>query len=476
MGMPISSYTVLKTIAAGGSAWENETVDRALAPFSLYAFIIYDPVTHHDFGQTLATEFDYLDHITGNRLLFFALVDPPVEWLSHARHRRYYSAITAWEAHELASPANALRSQDPSLTAFGLSQSLGIPYDSLPCILVANNFRSKSFFWFKTCSEHVERQLAQLGYIATRFTGQSQRDDPVDALMKGQDTSAFDLCAAHGEGKLPSSLAQALSDFLSYLVAGQHSDPLAREGAAQQARAAITHLYAQLQSEKGSHLNEITLQRLGNRSVQILSLFALLHQDTSDDLYGFVPIRQEYLERESQLILRTAYKVTQLLFAEQDRAVDFVLEATDDFSPGVIGLAKVFEREINLSIVHWLRKEQGVDLPTYFARHQPGKTARVEDINLNSQRDGAWLPPELGRAEMAFRKHSNARLPVGWTHKERDGLLEHWKTIRERRNDAAHDRVVHQDAVNTVLDSLAKLGTDNYFQRMYDMKCEFRGG
>ncbi|MCX7770674.1 MAG: hypothetical protein N2202_06275 [Proteobacteria bacterium] len=34
-------------------------------------------------------------------------------------------------------------------------------------------------------------------------------------------------------------------------------------------------------------------------------------------------------------------------------------------------MTKVFERELNLSIVHWIRKELGIRLPGYFNKPQP---------------------------------------------------------------------------------------------------------
>jgi len=66
-----------------------------------------------------------------------------------------------------------------------------------------------------------------------------------------------------------------------------------------------------------------------------------------------------------------------------------------DFTPGVICLAKVFEKEANLSIVHWARRELGVSLPQFFNKPQPGVRAIVipqipdgREIDLNVGRRG----------------------------------------------------------------------------------------
>src|SRR5687768_6103868 len=121
MGMPISSYTVLSALADQNGPFDHHTAQRTLNNFNLLAFIIHDPDAHADFHRTLAHKFDKLDYVTGEKLLFLALVDPPRDWRSHARGRDYYrclmreyDGVTA----QLLNPENAPRSRNPSITAF----------------------------------------------------------------------------------------------------------------------------------------------------------------------------------------------------------------------------------------------------------------------------------------------------------------------------------------------------------------------
>jgi hypothetical protein len=229
MGMPISNYTVLKALGdkkASPNEYEKRTALAALSPFNLFAFIIHDPEEHHDFGRILSFAFDRLDFVTGEKLLFFALVDPPSDWLAHARHRPYYKRLNYWdhanhrssnenpparETNELLDPKNAILSGDKSATAFSLANSLGIPIEKLPCIVVTPNFSDERFLWFRTCPEHLEEQLTKLAYLAAR------NNTSFDAI-RGEN---LDLCNGFGDKSLEGNLAKALSDVLSFIIAGK---------------------------------------------------------------------------------------------------------------------------------------------------------------------------------------------------------------------------------------------------------------
>lgn len=82
MGMPVSNYTVFRTLGYGGEEYEKQAAIRALEGFKLFAIVIHDPETDPEFDQYLQQTFNRLDYITGDSLLFFALTDPSPEWLN----------------------------------------------------------------------------------------------------------------------------------------------------------------------------------------------------------------------------------------------------------------------------------------------------------------------------------------------------------------------------------------------------------
>lgn len=479
MGMPISSYSVLSTLALGGESYEQEAVKQALAPFSLYAFIIHDPAEHQLFAQHLAEFFDWYDHTTGDKLLFFALIDPPQAWLAHAAPREYYQQLQQWEARELTSPKQAPQSYDRTITAHALATALGISSEHLPCIVVTHSFTGRDFVGFQTDETLIEAQLTELGYIAQRHIPATPLPEALELFLRHHSRNLFSTQIKQDVSALTQSLAKTLSDVLSFTVVvdkATNSSQVMQDKAFRQAKRSINELYHQLVRIKHSATDDAATQ-LEQLSLHILSVFALLNQNQSASLERFIPIDPMHLESDSYQILRTAYKVYELLLSDQERRVEEILEQTNDYSPGVIALAKVFEKEINLSLVQWLRQYRGVRLPDYFARYQSGKTVKVDDVNLNNHRAGLWLPPELGKSKFAFRTvaFTENRLPPAWNLQNAHQLLDHWDTIHKKRNDAAHDRVLMPNDLETVKNSFTQLATQGYFRKFYELKVTLRG-
>jgi len=476
MGMPINSYTVLRTLALGGELYEQEAVKNALAPFNLFAFILHDPEIHSQFHEYLARNFDRFDYTTGDKLLFFALVDTPSEWLKHAKARDYFRVLRSWEAAQMADSSSAPQSTDRSLTVTAIANALEIPIEKLPCIIITNNFQSNDFFWFSTNHHSISEQLGELGFIADRTIIKDQLTIPINDLFR-QISDRLNFSSSKGYQSLSENLARNLSTILSFIVtADPNIDSYLRNLARKQAGTTIRDLYTLLQQQK-IHDGEPTYQ-FEHIAIEIINALALLNAKSPDNLHRFLPIPKEHLEHESYLILKTAYKVYELLETEQPEDVDEVLDVldeTDDWSPGVIGLSKVFEKEVNLSVVHWLRNEKGIEMPNYFNQPKPRFQAQIGRANLNAtHEDGRWRAPGIGQSEFAFRRFIEHSLPPSWDLARANFLLNHWEAIRKSRNNAAHDQLVKEDKVQRVLDSLRTLTTHNYFEHFYRLKTLYR--
>jgi len=143
MGMPISCYWTLLSLARHGErcgGW----VGKLRKQFSKFAFVIHDPTTHLEFDDVLNRSFDRLDYATGRRLLFFALVRPESADIVGLRDRPYFRVFEdkPWQVQDLASPRAIPISPSPSVSAWAFSQALGIPFDSLPCIVTTDDLLS----------------------------------------------------------------------------------------------------------------------------------------------------------------------------------------------------------------------------------------------------------------------------------------------------------------------------------------------
>ena len=150
--------------------------------------------------------------------------------------------------------------------------------------------------------------------------------------------------------------------------------------------------------ESNNRHNEILLEKdyevLAGRLASVTSNAPHVYRPRS----SFFRIKEAGLEEETRRVFRTARAVSSAL-----KSGDFDL----DYSPAVMCLAKAFEREVNLSVVHWVRKELGIEMPAFFDRWSNSKGKyEFDDINFNLSESGdkqTWRPPMLGQSERAIR-------------------------------------------------------------------------
>ena len=466
MGMPISNYTVLNALADGRRSefdFEFQTAVDVLKPFKLFAFVVHDPQAHPIFHERISGIFDSLDSATGRELLFFALVDPPERWLERSASRDYYGKIQSidWQAYQLLESRNVITSRDESITAYSIATSLKIPFEDLPCLVITDDFQKPEFTWVKTCPQHIFEQLGRLGHIAT-YRAPSRLDGFRHEL---------DLCGGSGAERLVSSLAKALSDVLSFLLANtiHGRNPQARK----RARNSLKELQTELEELKKVNFNGSNTKEIEELCVNIAFFLTHLNSRRNDDLDNLIRSNEIYLERESKTFLNTAHGVL------------YGLHEKDDFSPATMCLAKAFEREINLSAVHWIRSELGIELPRYFNKYAPHSTAtyrrnrsdRFVDFN-QGRRQGSrtvWIPPGLGDSEKVYKSMTQDGADPPIPQVKHDDFVQDWKKIKELRNDAAHPtKVTNWDSVSQVMNAMMRLSNNDVFSDLSGMKTRYR--
>jgi hypothetical protein len=150
-----------------------------------------------------------------------------------------------------------------------------------------------------------------------------------------------------------------------------------------------------------------------------------------------------------------------------------------DHSPWALCLAKVFEREIALSIVHWFRDKLGVELPAYFDKYQPEKdakylkTRRPVDFNIRSRT--GWRPPTLGDSLKALEVEEPDNLLGVLGSFDIQFLIEKWKAIIDVRNMCAHATRVDEVSVLLLRDALSQISQKGIFDKLYRIKQNYRG-
>jgi hypothetical protein len=473
--MPINSYTLLKSFTDGSKVLSSSEVAKALKPYNIYAFIIHDPEEHRELDLHIAEYFEFLDSTTGKNLLFFALTEPPREWMEYANKRPYYQAFDNYFINELLCGDKLVKSKNPGLTAFTLANQLKISYDDLPCIVVTTNFRKQDFIWFKTCPRHINTQLGFLGHIAGNLI--EHRNPDFKGMTFTQKSESFykilqekkdkiDLCDGQGEITLNSSLAKALTDVLSFDVASSEGDWLVIKEAKEQALHSLDTLkkqMAKLKTEK-----ECNDEELDELCIMINSFEALMlrEQATSN-------INRNYFEKDSYKMLETAIMILNYLNTQPNH--DY------DYTPSIVCLAKVFEKEINLSMVHWIRNKLGIDLPKYFNKYQKGKNAEMipnidEAFNIDFNRNsrGKWLPPGIGQSRLCWETIISKEVPEEWNNEIIANLKEKWKLIAKLRNQAAHTAIMNRSHANQMYDHIVTLINNGGFDIISQTKEKFR--
>ena len=450
--MPISSYKVLRFLADLTSA--NCEDDRKLwdvvSAFRLLAVVLHDPKRHTQLHHRLSSRFERLDRVTGQRLLFFALVEVDDQWRRKAERRHYFSTIEQ-RLNISYARATPTHSVDPELSAVSSALELGIPANDLPCVVVFEG-GAREFCWIQTCASSIEPQLETLALAAhdmdSRETG---RFESIDDYLADYDLGAR-ASAVDETGSVAQSLASVLAPSTDHLDLCRDSIRSKWE----MFQEALSS--AQLDSSE-------TLNEVARSALTLGMMIALSHGGTVQEEWPWPP--RDLWELEAAASLATAMRLR-------------TLDDMESVAPIVICYGRAFEAEINLSIVQALRQQLGVQMPEYFGRCQSGVSAiadveiggRQRRVNLNAKRAGRWMPPGLGQSEMVARALGVGDLftPANWQL-----LLQRWAIIRRHRNSAAHPGLVEPSSVDACHQALHDLNQNEVLGVVLGIKAIMRG-
>lgn len=199
----------------------------------------------------------------------------------------------------------------------------------------------------------------------------------------------------------------------------------------------------------------------------------------------------ERSERESKIILNTFNKVS-LNYNEFDLGLGILVESKKkdeydlDYSPLIICLAKVFEIEANLSLVHWIRNQLNIEMPAYYNRYKDDNNnycitptfnqiafTGARPVDFNKGNGSKWIPPGIGESELVLKsmieKNNKPKEITNF-----DLLLEEWRTIRRARNKAAHMESMSKFEYEGVFNSFIRLNANGKFNEMNDLKYKYR--
>lgn len=474
---------------------EYSTILRSLKPFNLFAFVIHDSEKHKGFHNNLSSIFERLDHSTGQSLLFFALTNPPERWRNKASKREYYKQLLGFDKQEGSLFGKSIITEDTAETAFTLAKALQIPTNMLPVIVVTNDFTSSDFRWFSTSEDNIEKQLNELGLLADDCPEVKYNWQLAENFFNEYQDN-FDLCNATETAKALGSVAKALSDALSFMVVVNRNDDNQHYNALIQAKSAMQNLQGTLKRMKrinNSSRYAITDTELFEQlNINIVNFLGILNMTDKTDLSDFLAIEREFLEDDTFQMLLTSKKVFDL-FEKRDGNVRSILGENEiyDYTSVGICLTKLFEKEVNLSLVHWIRKNLGIQLPTFYNRFD-NRTRNASyvpinvglpnprPINFNKRKynTNTWIAPGIGESKLCFSSMLNNPIYSAnrgiFTTLDLNNLVPKWQNIADLRNTCAHTELINKQVVEQIIKILHDLNNLGLFEKMYGIKQTYR--
>jgi hypothetical protein len=485
MGLFLSKYSMLSALGYRDDETIYQETKKLLERFKLFGVVLHDPNYHVEFDWVLKESSERLNYLTGQNFLFFAVTNPPKEWGSQVK--RDYFGI--WEQFLLLDPRNAYPSPDESMAAYTLAQLLEIDYDDLPVLILTQDFERPDFHVVQTDEQSLATQLTEIGYFCSQA---AQINGHIDDSKLNELLDILAVSGLHETKSASGNIAQVFSDYLSSLL-GTRSNSHDSGKAKNHLEKVLRHQFAR--GEGGSNRPERgSLGILANTVPPYLSdrsPFSPLRQSVrpfEDAAMCYEPAEQfsfdlaGSLEPESSIAYMTFKRVepffTQIQGAHIEEGHDL------DYSTLALALCKVFEIEINHSIVQWVRQHLRIEMPDYYKlRVEDGQeytlTPDLEwmenprPIDFNDGRRSKWRAPGIGQSEFAFRTLINRGVsPQGFS--EVRGLLSHWYAIRVARNRFAHVETCSANEYQEVRKAFNSLDSDDWFEKLYLLKSSLR--
>ncbi|WP_148041504.1 hypothetical protein [Kaistella daneshvariae] len=469
MGMFLSNYMLLQDLGYGKNGTDNFISEmiksegqKVLEQFNLFGFIIHDPIKNVEFHKKLEESFELLDYATGQHFLFFGLTTPPAQWIEKNKSREYFRIFGD---HHL-SPDKSPKLNDDSISAYTIANSMGISYNDLPVIVLTNNLKGKNIQVIKTCSKHLVEQLTRIGHYAAKSgkVRSLKKDLEFQQILK-----KINQCEGTESIDLENSVAKILSDFLAFVYSENSTYSLNGKIAKDHSTRFISKYLKGINSSKDLDQNEqANIKFLGYLSATIPE------GGTADLGNGF--------EEESNILYRTYQKIFPVY---GDLLRSFVSEQNNenllDYSPLVICLAKIFETEIGLSLIHWCREAKGIEMPENFNKRKRkiGDVNVIPDsefvsgvprpINLNAGNGNKWKSPEIGSALLVAKTVMKSSTDALNFISNKEEFFTHWHKISTLRNNAAHPGTVSQERFNDFVNHFDYF-KNGYFSDMNSLK------
>lgn len=465
MGLPRNFFSLLSDLRRSTTN-EGGAAQRCLGEFSLFAVILDDP-SKPQLKEVLEERYDFLDRATKKHLLFFAPIDEPEGWREAARERGH-SCRELFQTY-----GEKIEVEEPKFGQLALNNVMAVDEAQLPALLVTPDLKANDFWLVPTSPNTVLADLFYLAEIAESIRPLGHRSTPVTS------TDVERVVAAEFPGELRSANENTLDRLFLTLASTLREvhNPILRRRAQRVFETGLERRWNKIMVRRTEVENEQP-QNLFESAARV-PMYDVLPEDLLHQFDAFSAlIAAGQVEPLEISPLHGKWMPRSMMWIETgDRVMDFLDSGPLphlDWSPPVVSWSKAFEWEIALSPGHLIRRDLGIELPSYFAKYQPETKAKCGSVDFNSHvvPGMGWKPPSLGKMGFVFKEYCE-RLKVPENTLEQ--LLDIWNRIRIPRNDACHPGNISREQARTVRETLKEMEDSGVADWLFSTRDRLRG-
>ena len=419
--------------------------------YSLYAFVLCD---HNDmeFRSYITDNFTRLDRRTDENFFFMSPVKPDSD--VDYTLKKYYSAeeaLTALNSYPI----------DDDLYQHALLEAFQVSIADLPAIVLTPSLQSSEWYVIRIAdASQCDLWLTSLRGIA-------------DDIKCGLPVNLAD--------ELDQKVSQNTSRARWYAVDGA---PICDLLAAVEAAAAMSQ-----RLNKGV---DVIFDQVCER----LNCFDTDDEEKKRSIIDLVKYLQAIAQKsrrnhveEPQWCSRTK---SRMIEPDTERYIKIFLNlcgnsclrSMDDHTVLCSLMHKIFESEINASLLQLMRRQIRIPMPDFYDKFFPDrKDCYVKNVNLNRYIKGnpkKHVSPGLGNACFAFtvlseeKEFRESLANFGISDDSLNRLIDLWARISEIRNLEAHCQVITDEHYHMMYDAVDAI-MEYYLPQLYEIKQELRG-
>lgn len=440
------------------------------ARFPVQVAVLFSP-RDSAFGNAFRELFAHLDQLTGDEVAFFAVLDPPQDWLEIAADRDW------WQKYR-SDIGIAGYSYDDRALVNEIARLFGATWDEFPVLIVSNNLWSGESAICPTSQWDIENQLQSLTKLVQKWEhpdihqiistledahGSAVRYTPTNGNRQFQITTFYrflDMFTPQGQhldlGQFQRLLTQTLNRIRVMFNEGLNR-PAPRSNIPRPSRMYSADFPSQtdfiIDDAAGQLVAPATVADRARYYFEGMRYQANLEFQNADAL-----------DDQSIAMIEQAIRIGNLL--ERENFISLPNSTPfRDFTPAAQGIWKAIEREMNCSVIQAARKSRTIKMPDYYTRFDPTtldenliviETPRKVNINQQDKKNpksGKHVFLELGKGFYvtdALLGNSDQKLHniinncLGSPIPPRQ--LSAWKRLIDIRNKGSHiDTILEQE-------------------------------